>query len=99
MSVTIFAKLKVKAGSEAVFEAAAKEMIAAVRANEPGTTAYVLHKSNQDPTSYWFYETYVDQASVDLHGKTAHMKAFGGKIGAALDGRPEVTLATELDRR
>src|SRR5262249_43500981 len=93
MSVTIFAKLKVKEGSQAAFEAAAKDMCAAVKANEPGAIHYVLHKVPKDPTSYWFYEKYTDQAAVDSHGKTDHMKAFGGKIGGCLDGRPEVIYA------
>ena len=98
MAVAIVAKIKAKAGSEAALEAAFREMITKVR-TEPGTLSYILHKSTQDPTTYFFYETYVDQAAVDFHGKTPHMKELGGKIGALLDGRPEVTIMQEIDRK
>ena len=99
MAIAVAAKIKAKAGSEAQVEAAFREMITKVRASEPGTLSYILHKSVQDPTVFYFYETYADQASFDAHGKTAHMKEMGGKIGPHLDGRPEVLVLNELDRK
>ncbi|MDO8433333.1 MAG: putative quinol monooxygenase [Candidatus Binatus sp.] len=99
MAITVLAKIKAKQGSEAAVEAAFKDMIAKVRANEPGTQAYVLHKVEKDPTTYWFYEVYQDQASFDSHGKTEHMKELGGKLGAHLDGRPEVHIMNEIARK
>jgi quinol monooxygenase YgiN len=95
MAITVIAKLKVKAGSEADFEAAAREMIAKV-AGEAGTMNYILHKDVRNPTNFVYYEVYQDQAALDAHGKTDHMKAFGGKIGALLDGRPEITVLSEI---
>ena len=88
MPITLIAKLKVKPGSEAEFEAAGKEMIATVKTAEPGVLAYVLHKNAKDPTEFIYYEVYQDQAAFESHGKTDHMRAFGGKIGALLAGRP-----------
>jgi quinol monooxygenase YgiN len=99
MAIAIVAKIKAKAGSEAQVEAAFKEMIKQVRANEPTTQQYILHKSVQDPTTFVFYEVYPDQAAIDAHGKTAHMKELGGKIGPHLDGRPEVHVLEEVDRK
>ena len=99
MSISLIAKLKVQPGKEADFEAAAKEMIATVRTAEPGTLAYILHKNSKDPTEFIYYELYQDQAAFDAHGKTDHMKAFGGKIGALLAGRPEITKLDELARK
>jgi quinol monooxygenase YgiN len=99
MAIAVAAKIKAKAGSEAQVEAAFREMITKVRANEPGTLSYILHRSVQDPTVFYFYETYADQASFDAHGKTAHMKEMGGRIGPHLDGRPEVLVLNELDRK
>jgi quinol monooxygenase YgiN len=95
MAITVIAKLKVKAGSESDFEAAARDMIAKV-AGEAGTMSYILHKDVRNPTNFVYYEVYQDQASLDAHGKTDHMKAFGGKIGALLDGRPEITVLSEI---
>ena len=99
MSISLIAKLKVQPGKEAEFEAAAKEMIATVRTAEPGTLAYILHKNSKDPTEFIYYELYQDQAAFDAHGKTDHMKAFGGKIGALLAGRPEISILQEVARK
>jgi len=96
MSITVIAKLKVKPESEAAFEAAAKEMIATVKASEPGTLTYILHKNTKDPSEFVYYEVYQDQAAFDSHGKTEHMKAFGGKIGGLLAGRPEISVLNEV---
>jgi quinol monooxygenase YgiN len=98
MSITVIAKLKVKPGSEAAFEGAAKEMIATVKL-EPGTLTYILHKNTKDPTEFTYYEIYQDQAALDSHGKTDHMKAFGEKIGALLNGRPEIAILNEVARK
>jgi quinol monooxygenase YgiN len=99
MPITVIAKLKVQPGKEAEFEAACKEMIATVKTSEPGTLAYVLHKNLKDPTEFIYYEVYQDQAALDAHGKTDHMKTFGGKIGALLAGRPEISRLEEVARK
>ncbi|MGA9720897.1 MAG: putative quinol monooxygenase [Candidatus Binatus sp.] len=99
MPITVIAKLKVQPGKEAEFEAACKEMIATVRTSEPGTLAYILHKNLKDPTEFIYYEVYQDAAALEAHGKTDHMKAFGGKIGALLAGRPEIARLEEVARK
>jgi quinol monooxygenase YgiN len=99
MAITVIAKLKVKPGSEAEFESAAREMIATVRTAEPGTLNYILHKNAKDASEFVYYEVYQDQAALDAHGKTDHMKAFGGKIGTLLAGRPEITVLSEVVRK
>jgi quinol monooxygenase YgiN len=99
MPITVIAKLKVQPGKDAEFEAAAKQMIATVKESEPNTLAYVLHKNTKDATEFIYYEVYQDQAALDAHGKTDHMKAFGGKIGALLAGRPEISILQEIARK
>ncbi|HYB90196.1 MAG TPA: putative quinol monooxygenase [Candidatus Binataceae bacterium] len=99
MAITVLAKLKVKPGNEAQFESAAREMIAAARTAEPGTLNYILHKNVRDSTEFYYYEVYKDQAALDAHGKTDHMRAFGGKIGPLLAGRAEITVLSEIDRK
>ncbi len=98
MPITVIAKLKVKSGNEAAFEAAAREMLPKV-GGEAGTLTYILHKDVRDPSTFVYYEMYQDQAALDAHGKTDHMKTFGGKIGGLLDGRPEIHVLSEVARK
>jgi quinol monooxygenase YgiN len=99
MAVTIVARIKAKAGSEKALEDAFHDMIIKVRAAEPGCQAYILHKSAKDATQFVWYETYADQAAVDIHMKTDHMKAMGGRIKDLLDGAPQIEFLQELDRK
>jgi quinol monooxygenase YgiN len=99
MSVTLIAKIKAKQGSEGQLEEAFHDMIKKVRAAEPGCQAYILHRSNDDPTQFVWYETYADQAAFDNHRKTDHMKEMGTRIQGLLEGRPQIELLTELDRK
>jgi quinol monooxygenase YgiN len=94
--LSIVAIIKVKPGSEAEFEAAATELAAKVNAEEPGCRLYTLSRSNEAPQTYVFMERYVDQAAVDHHRSTAHYKELGRRMGAFMDGRPEVLRLTEL---
>ena len=94
--VTVIARLKVKAGSEAAFQQAADKMIAHVKANEPGTLTYILNRSTADPTAFVFYEVYADQAALATHGSSAPMQEFFGAVGTLLDGRPEITMYDEI---
>jgi quinol monooxygenase YgiN len=100
MPITVIAKLKTKAGSEKQFEEAARKMIETVRSSEPGTLQYILHRGDdKHPSDFVYYEVYQDQAAFDSHGKTDHMKAFGGAIGALLDGRPQIDILHEVTRK
>ncbi len=90
--LAVIAKLTVQSGKEDEFKAAGNEMIAAVLANEAGRTLqYTLTQSKKEPTDFYFFEIYADQAASEDHGKTPHMAAFGAKIGSLLGGRPEIT--------
>ncbi len=98
MPIHVVAKIKAKAGSEAQLEEAFRKMITKVR-SEPGTLAYILHRSVQDPTVFVFFESYQDQAALDAHSKSEHMKELGGAIGGLLDGRPQIEVLAEVDRK
>jgi quinol monooxygenase YgiN len=91
MTIAIIAKLTVQEGKADEFKAAGAEMVAAVRANEPGTLQYTLTQSQKVANEFFFFEIYKDADASAEHGKTPHMAAFGGKIGGMLAGRPEIT--------
>jgi quinol monooxygenase YgiN len=96
MAITVIAKLKVKAGSDAAFRQAADKMITHVKANEPQTLTYILHRSTAEPNEFVFYEIYADQGGLAAHGSSEPMQQFFGAVGGLLDGRPEITLYEEL---
>jgi len=90
--IAVIARLTVQEGKEDEFKAAGAEMVAAVKANEAGRTLqYTLAQNMKTPTEFFFIEAYADADAMAEHGKTAHMAAFGGKIGGLLAGRPEIT--------
>ncbi len=94
--VTVIAKLKVKAETEATFLQAAEKMIAQVKAHEPGTTTYLLNRATDDPTEFVFYEIYADQGAFAAHSGSDAMQQFFGAVGALLDGRPEIKMYEEI---
>ncbi len=81
--IGIVATLRIKPGMEKAFEAAAKELVAKVHANEPGCRLYALHHGEQ-PNTYVFMERYADQAAADVHRATEYFKTLGRKMGDAL---------------
>ena len=97
--LTVIAKIKVKPDQGRAFEAAANDMIAHVRANEPGTLSYVLHRSTADATTYVFYEVYEDQAAFAMHGGSPAMQAFFGALKGVVDGRPELEMYETIAAR
>jgi quinol monooxygenase YgiN len=92
----VVATLKVKSGSEAAFEQAAREMIDYVKQSEPGTLKYVLHRSTSDPTEFLFYEVYRDQAAMTAHSSSEAMGKLFATLGTLLDGRPTIAMYEEI---
>jgi quinol monooxygenase YgiN len=89
--IGVVAKLKIADGKEAEFEQVAKDLMAKVKASEPGCLTYQLYKSKKEAQTYIFMEQYADQAALDAHGKTPYFAAAGPKIGPCLAGAPEIS--------
>ena len=88
--IGIVATLKVQEGKGPDFEAVFLELAGKVRANEPGNLLYQLTKSRKDANTYKVLELYKDQDALSAHGQTDHFKDLGRKMGAFLDGRPDI---------
>jgi quinol monooxygenase YgiN len=95
--LTVVATLKVKPGQEDTLIAGMRKMIAHVKANEPGTVTYLLHRSAADPTKFLVYEVYADQAAFATHGASEPMQEFFRLAGGILDGRPDIAMYEEID--
>ena len=93
--ISVVARLKIKEGMNAEFEEAARNLAAAVNANEPDCHYYAFHRSD-DPTVYVAVERYTDMAAVEHHGQTDHFKELGAKMGPFMAGRPDVERLEEI---
>lgn len=89
--IGIIAHLTIKDGKQADFEAAIKDLMAQVRANEPGCLMYELYKKQGSETDYYFMEKYQDADALAAHGASEHFKAAQPALGACLAGRPTIT--------
>jgi quinol monooxygenase YgiN len=95
MIQSIIATIRAKAGHEADFKAAALQLIAAVRANEPGCLLYTLNQGDA-PDTFVFMERYADEEALAAHRGTAHFKTLGRAMGALMDGAPSVQRMVEI---
>jgi len=93
----VVAKLKAKAGEEAKMEEALRDMVGKV-AQEPGTLTYTLHRAQNDPNVFLFYEKYEDGAALKAHSSTPYFKELFGALKPLLDGAPEIEMYDELAR-
>lgn len=94
--MTVVATLKVKPGQEDTLIAGMEKMIAHVKANEPGTVTYLLHRATGDPTRFMVFEVYADQAAFATHGTSEPMQEFFRLAGGILDGRPDIAMYEEI---
>jgi quinol monooxygenase YgiN len=95
--VIVIAKVKVKPGKEDEFAAAARKMVAHVKAQEPGTLTYTLNQSTADKTDFVFYEVYRDPEAFAAHAGSEVMQEFGRSLGGVVAGRPEMAMYDEID--
>ncbi len=92
----VVAKLKARTGKEGEVEKALKEMISKVE-NEEGTLTYTLHRSQNDPTEFLFYEQYRDKAAFDRHCSTPYFRDLFDAIGPSLAGEPTIEIYDKLE--
>ncbi len=82
---TILARFKVQPGKEDEAEKAISEMAVAVQANEPGALAYIMHRSQKDPSEITVFEVYADAEAFDAHGQSPHMGQFRAAFASVFD--------------
>ena len=92
--LTVVARLRAAQDQGDALAALLTEQAGVVRAAEPGCLVYRVHRSTQDPLSFLFYETYVDEAAYELHRAAPHLAAFRKRREeqGLLDGSVEVEI-------
>lgn len=93
--MVVVAKLKALSGKEAHMEKALLDMIPKV-AEEEGTLVYTLHRDQNDPSIFLFYEKYTDGDALVAHSSTPHFKELFKTLKPLLDGNPEISMYNEL---
>ncbi len=88
--IGVTATLEIQDGKQAEFEAVAKDLMAKVKANEPGCLTYQLYKTKGSDTTYVFLEQYASAEALAAHGQTDYFKAAGPKLGPCLAGAPDI---------
>ncbi len=71
-----------------------RDLVAGIRANEPGTLAYIVHQRIDKPTAFIFYEKYKDDEAVKIHGK--NLAAHGAAFAGVMAGPPEILRLEEV---
>ena len=90
MAIGVVAKITIQAGKNAEFEAAFLALAEQVKANEPGSIFYILHRSKTDPVVYKVLEQYHSEADLDAHGKSQHFADANKILGPLVAAAPEV---------
>jgi quinol monooxygenase YgiN len=94
----VVARLKAKPGKEKELEQLFHEMCKTVRANEPETDLYVVHRSKDDPSLFVWWESFRSKEAFDQHRYSQHMKYAVDKI-QTLSEPPQFDFLTELDSK
>ena len=90
--IGVIAKLEIQDGKQGDFETVAKDLMAKVKANEPGCTTYQLYKSKGSDTTYIFMEQYASADALKAHGQTDYFQAAQPGLGACLAGAPDIQM-------
>ena len=97
--LTITALIRARAGHEEVVERALRAVIAEVKAREPGTVAYFVSRSNDDPAVFTTFERFVDEAAMSRHNESPAVAAFVAATRDSLAGSVVLHSCRELDAK
>jgi quinol monooxygenase YgiN len=97
--LTITAVIRAKAGHEEVVERALRAVLAEVKANEPGTVAYFVSRSKDDPKVFTTFERFIDAAAMTRHNDSQAVSDFVAATGDSLDGPVILHACRELDAK
>ena len=88
--IGVVATIKIQDGKADEFEQVGKDLMAKVKANEPGCMTYQMYKSRTEDNTYVMMEQYASEDDYKAHGKSEHFRAAGPAMGACLAGMPDI---------
>jgi quinol monooxygenase YgiN len=81
------------------FDRLTSETVEQIRAHEPGTLLYAVHRVESDPDARLFYEVYRDRAAFDDHEAQPHTRRFLAERGQYLTGFDVDELSVTVARK
>jgi quinol monooxygenase YgiN len=94
-------RFALKQGAGEAFDRLTSQTVEQIRAHEPGTLVYAVHRVEGDPDARLFYELYRDRAAFDYHEAQPHTRTFLAERGQYLIGfdvdRLSITVAKGID--
>ena len=64
--------------------------------DEPGCLRFDVLRDTEDPTHFFYYEVYRDEAARLAHRETPHFTHYAQNVSAYLDGEPVRRLLTNF---
>ncbi len=77
--IVLIARLKVKEGKEDAAKQAALAIVADSRAEE-GCLNYDFHQAIDDPTLFFWHETWANKSALDAHFEKPYFAELGAKL-------------------
>jgi quinol monooxygenase YgiN len=93
MPLNVIAILKAKAGQETALQDFLQAALPGFQA-EPGCIAYALMRDHAQPGRFLSYETWTDEAALEVHLHTPTMVAAGPKLAQMLAAPMELIKLT-----
>jgi quinol monooxygenase YgiN len=84
-------------GREEAFDELTAATLRAIRASEPGTLAYLVHRDASSPGVRVFYELYENEAAFATHETQPHVRRFLNERRHHLRREPEVWPVVPMD--
>src|SRR4051812_10164996 len=95
MSLSLVVLFEFQPGHESEIKVALTTLAAATRA-EAGCKGFQIHQSKDNPSQFMMYENWQDQAALEQHDQTAHLKAFQAVAKPLFAKSPQVTFWTPI---
>jgi len=93
--LTVLARVRAAAGKEEELYTMLTGMVQQTRTEE-GCINYDLHRRQEDPALFCFYENWRSKKDLDDHFATPYLQAFLGKAGELLAEPPDITFWNKI---
>lgn len=93
--LTVVATMNAKPGKEKETEDVLKGLLEPTRAEE-GCIQYDMHRDNNDPSLFLFYENWESTEHLERHLKTPHLRSFFEKEADLLAGPVKLYRMTKM---